>query len=176
MNKERQVNNADMKLSWAGSKEEWAEAAHFFTQTLAADPAYISHGEIQTGLSPDGKSWAPDLESRFLAELGSFNDKRGIALLRCAGGKIAAAANVTWPEETAGAPFATLQDMAVDPAMRSAGLGAQLLRFVEDEAARRGAKFIFLESGKNNRQAHAFFERNGFGEVSRVYMKTCGSA
>lgn len=158
---------------WAASKAEWAEVAQFFARVIAADPSYISYGEMQTGLSPDGKTWAPDLEQRFLAELGSFDGTRGLAIMRDASGNIVAAANVTWSFETAGAPFGTLQDMAVEPALRSAGLGGRLLRFVEDEAARRGAKWMFLESGKNNGQAHAFFEREGFAEVSRVYARPC---
>ncbi len=159
--------------SWAVSHEEWAEAAHFFARILAADPAYISHGEMQTGLSLDGTTWAPGLEKRFLEELGAFDDTRSLALLRGPDGKIIAAANVTWSFEVADAPYATLQDMAVEPSMRSAGLGARLLQFVEEEAVRRGAKWVFLESGKNNRPAHIFFERQGFAEVSHVYVKQC---
>ena len=95
---------------WAANKAEWAEAAQFFARVIAADTSYISHGEMQTGLSPDGKTWAPDLEQRFLAELGSFDGTRGLAIVRDASGKIVAAANVTWSFETADAPFATLQD------------------------------------------------------------------
>ncbi len=158
---------------WAAAKADWAEVARFFARVIGTDPAYISHGEIQTGLSLDGKTWAPNLEERFLAELGDFNATRGVCFMRGAGGEIAAAANVTWSLENADAPFATLQDVAVDPAMRSAGLGDRLLRFVENEAVKRGARWIFLESGKNNHDAHAFFERRGYAEVSRVYMKSC---
>ena len=90
---------------WAASKAEWAEAAQFFARVIAADASYISYGEMQTGLSPDGETWAPDLEQRFLAELGSFDGTRGLAIVRDASGKIVAAANVTWSFETAGAPF-----------------------------------------------------------------------
>jgi GNAT superfamily N-acetyltransferase len=159
--------------AWARSYEQWAEAAKFFARLLKDDPAYISHGEIQTGLSLDGKTWAPNLEERFLAELGEFSEDRGIALVRNSKGEIVAAANVTWSFEMPESAFATLQDMAVEPALRSAGIGALLLEFVEHEAVRRGAKRIFLESGKNNRRAHAFFEREGFAEVSHVFMKPC---
>ena len=158
-------------IEWAASKREWADAARFFARVIGADPAYISHGEIQGALSLDGKTWAPDLERRFLEELGDFEDTRGIAIMRDASGAILAAANVTWSFEVAEAPFATLQDMAVEPALRSSGIGAKLLAFVEDEARRRGAKWLFLESGKDNHRAHAFFERHGFGEVSHVFMK-----
>lgn len=158
-------------IKWATTKQEWADAARFFARVIGPDPAYISHGEIQGALSLDGMTWAPDLERRFLEELGDFDDGRGIAIMRDADGAIVSAANVSWSFEVAEAPFATLQDMAVEPALRSSGVGATLLAFVEAEARRRGAKWVFLESGKHNHRAHAFFERHGFGEVSHVFMK-----
>jgi ribosomal protein S18 acetylase RimI-like enzyme len=163
--------NKSHDIAWAANKQEWAEAARFFVRVIAPDPDYISHGEIQGGLSLDGKTWAPDLERRFLDELGELDDARAVAIVREADGAIVAAAYVTWSFEVLDAPFATLQDLAVEPALRSAGLGAKVLAFVEDEVRRRGAKWLFLESGKNNRRAHAFFERYGFGEVSHVFAK-----
>ncbi|MFZ1107914.1 MAG: GNAT family N-acetyltransferase [Rhodomicrobium sp.] len=166
------MNDAnDRRPVWATSKAEWAEAAKFFARVISKDSAYISHGEIQTGLSLDGKTWAPNLEERFLAELGAIDETRGLVLLRDAEGEIVAAANVTWSFETPGAPFATLQDLAVEPALRAGGIGARLLQAVEQEAARRGAKWLFLESGKDNHRGHAFFERRGYSEVSRVFIK-----
>jgi ribosomal protein S18 acetylase RimI-like enzyme len=161
-------------IAWAASAEERAAAARFFARVIPADPAYISHGEIQAGLSPDGKTWAPDLERRFLEEIGGADPARGIAIMRDAAGAVVAAASVTWSLDGTGARFATLQDLAVEPALRSAGLGAAMLAFVEDEARRRGAQWLFLESGRNNRRAHAFFERHGFGEVSHVFAKRYG--
>ena len=158
-------------IKWAADKQDWADAARFFARVIAPDPAYISHGEIQGALSLDGKTWEPDLERRFLEELGEYDDTRGIAIMRDANGAIVSAANVTWSFEVAEAPFATLQDLAVEPALRSVGLGRRLVAFVEKEARRRGAKWMFLESGKNNHRAHAFFERHGFGEISHVFMK-----
>jgi GNAT superfamily N-acetyltransferase len=160
-------------LVWASSHEDWAKAAQFFARIVSMDPAYISHGEMQTALSIDGKTWAPDLEKRFLAELGEFDGSRSIALLHNANGELVGAANVTWSFETAEAPFATLEDMAIDPSLRHLGLGAKMLSIVEQEAVRRGAKWIFLESGKDNHKAHAFFERNGFAELSHVFVKPC---
>jgi GNAT superfamily N-acetyltransferase len=164
----------DLRPTWATSKAEWAEAAKFFARVISKDPAYISHGEIQTGLSLDGKTWAPNLEARFLAELGDLDDARSLIFLRDVEGKIVAAANVTWSFETPDAPFATLQDLAVEPALRAHGIGARLMEAVEGEAARRGAKWIFLESGKDNHKGHDFFERHGYAELSRVFIKPVG--
>jgi GNAT superfamily N-acetyltransferase len=159
------------RFAWAQSQEEWAQAAEFFARIISADPAYISHGEIQTGLSLDGKTWAPDLARRFLDELGAFDDSRSLALARDSQGRITAAANVSWSRETPEVPFATLQDMAVEPALRGAGIGAAMMAFIEAEARRRGMKWLFLESGKDNAAAHAFFERCGLNEVSHVFAK-----
>jgi hypothetical protein len=44
------------QFAWAPSATEWCDAAEFFARVMSADPAYISHGEIQAGLSPDGLS------------------------------------------------------------------------------------------------------------------------
>jgi hypothetical protein len=112
---------------WAANKAEWAEAAQFFARVIAAGTSYISHGEMQTGLSLDGKTWAPGLEQRFLAGLGSFDGTRGLAIVRGACGKIVAPANVTWCFETADAPFAPPQ------------LGHSNIDWTKDEALKEAA-------------------------------------
>jgi GNAT superfamily N-acetyltransferase len=165
------LNAPAHQFAWAATHEEWSQAADFFARVIAADPAYISHGEIQTGLSLDGTTWAPDLAQRFLNELGAFDQSRSVALGRDGEGNVTAAANISWSVETPEVPFATLQDMAVEPALRGSGIGAALLAFVEAEARARGMKWLFLESGKANTRAHAFFERFGLREVSHVFGK-----
>lgn len=169
------------KIGWEEAPAAWAEAARFFARVISADPAYISHGEIQTGLSLDGKTWVADLEARFLDEATSEHagaaagsPKRSLAVARAADGSIVGAAAVSWSFETADAPFAVLEDLAVEPALRSKGLGAEMVSFVEREVRARGARWLFLESGKDNRRAHAFFERAGFHEVSHVFAKRLG--
>jgi hypothetical protein len=39
------------------------------------------------------------------------------------------------------------------------------------EAQSRGAAWLFLESGRDNRRAHDFFTRRGFTEISRVFAR-----
>ena len=159
------------EIRWEQGQGAWAEAARFFARVISADPGYISHGEIQTGLSTDGKTWIPDLEARFLAEARSDQSGRSLAVARDASNAIVAAAAVSWSVDTEAARFATLQDLAVEPSFRSQGLGARMVQFVEREARARGAAWLFLESGKDNRRAHQFFERTGFQEVSQVFAK-----
>ncbi len=159
------------RIGWEQGPAAWADAARFFARIISADPAYISHGEIQTGLSADGKTWIPDLEARFLAEATGDESDRSLAVARDARNAIVAAATVSWNFETEDARFATLQDLAVEPALRSQGLGAEMVEFVEREVRARNAAWLFLESGKDNRGAHKFFERTGFQEISHVFAK-----
>ena len=160
---------AEPTFVWLEDRESWAEVAAFFARLISLDPAYISHGEIQAGLSLDGASWVSNLEERFLAELGEFDGTRSIVIARDREGELLAAANVTWSFDSPDAPFATIEDMVVDPKARSRGLGRRLYAAVETEARQRGVTWIFLESGTNNTRAHAFFERLGMVEVSRVF-------
>lgn len=160
---------AEPMFVWLEDRESWAEVAAFFARVIALDPTYISHGEIQAGLSSDGANWVSNLEERFLAELVEFDGTRSIVIARDPEGELLAAANVTWSFDSSDAPFATLEDMVVDPRVRSRGLGRRLYAAVENEARQRGVAWIFLESGTNNTRAHAFFERLGMVEVSRVF-------
>jgi GNAT superfamily N-acetyltransferase len=159
------------RIGWEEDPAAWTEAARFFARIISLDTAYISHGEIQTGLSLDGKTWIPDLEARFLAEATADQGGRSLAVARDFKGTIVGAAAVSWSFETEDARFATLQDLAVEPSFRSKGLGAEIVQFVEREVRARKAAWLFLESGKDNRRAHSFFERVGFQEVSHVFAK-----
>lgn len=158
-------------LGWETGHAAWSDAARFFARNISRDAGYISHGEIQTGLSLDGKTWIPNLEQRFLAEVETDTDERSLAVARDAQGKIVGAASVSWSFEVPEAAFATLQDLAIEADIQSKGLGAQLLAFVERHVWDRGAKWLFLESGLGNTRAHAFFERGGFHPVSHVFAK-----
>lgn len=161
------------EIVWIESTPEFTEAARFFAANISPDPSYISHGEIQGGLSPDGRSWAPDLEARFIEDLADKDDTQAVAVLRDEGGAILAAALVDWIE-TPRVRFGVLEDLAVPPALRSSGLGGRMVEFVEAEARKRGCRWLFLESGKHNHRAHAFFARHGFEEISHVFAKRIG--
>ena len=45
-----------------------------------------------------------------------------------------------------------------------------MVDWIFNEALKEGIKRAFLESGKENHDAHHFFERNGFHQVSIVMM------
>lgn len=54
-----------------------------------------------------------------------------------------------------------VEDLAVDPERRSAGIGAALLDAARDWAAERGASHLELDSGMARPDAHRFYEREG---------------
>ena len=59
---------------------------------------------------------------------------------------------------------------AVDPRYQRKGVGTALLKRVENEVSRRGAKelFVYTSSYPDFEQARRFYERRGFRRVDRV--------
>jgi GNAT superfamily N-acetyltransferase len=52
-----------------------------------------------------------------------------------------------------------VEDLAVDPGRRSRGIGAMLLSSARKWAAEAGATHLELDSGRERRDAHRFYER-----------------
>lgn len=146
------------------------DIARFMARTISLDPSYISHSEIQLGLSPDGHEWASDLESRLIAEVNSTGSGTWIYVALSTDNAIVAATRVSIHSDN-GPLYAVIEDMAVSPDHRSSGLGSKLVATIEADAREHGVAWLFLESGKENVGAHKFFERNGFREISHVYGK-----
>ncbi|MGI5074161.1 GNAT family N-acetyltransferase [Treponema vincentii] len=53
-------------------------------------------------------------------------------------------------------------ELAVSSEHQHKGIGKQLLRAVETEAAARNYRFIRLNSGEHRKEAHAFYEHCGY--------------
>ncbi len=153
-------------------KDDTAPAAAFAGQIIGAAPEYISHGEIQTGLSDDGKSWVPDLAARYAEDFADPGD-RDMLVARDEGGDVRAILIIAW-EENPRRRFAVIEDMAVDPALRSHGIGKMMLQLAEARIRERGVEWVFLESGRENEGAHGFFEREGFEKLSSVFGRRLG--
>lgn len=149
---------------------ELADLAAMAAEVIGADTRYISHGEIQTGLSEDAMHWSPDLAMLFAQDFAALDDGRSALAAYDADGAPLGFAIVAW-EETPRRKFAVLEDMVVAPAARSLGIGSKLLGEVEQRAAARGVDWLFLESGVRNQRAHSFFERHGFATTSHVFAK-----
>lgn len=158
----------DLSFRW-NDPEDVAHAAAFAGAVIGAAPAYISHGEIQVGLSDDGKSWAEDLTARYATDFAVM-EGRDMLVARDDKGQIAALLIVAY-EESPRRKFAVIEDMAVSPALRGRGIGARLMAMAQDRIRARKVDWVFLESGIRNEEAHHFFEREGFQAISHVFAR-----
>jgi GNAT superfamily N-acetyltransferase len=62
-----------------------------------------------------------------------------------------------------------VEDLAVDPAVRSRGAGAALLGAAREFAVSRGASHLELDSGDARTDAHRFYDREGANVHSRCF-------
>ena len=60
-------------------------------------------------------------------------------------------------------------DVLVNRQCRGQGLGDTLLQTAVSWLRSKGIREIYLESGKDNHNAHRFFEKRGFIHVSEMY-------
>jgi GNAT superfamily N-acetyltransferase len=164
---------ANVTIKEVTASADLAKLATLAARVIGSDTVYISHGEIQTGLSENATSWSPNLERLFAEDFAALDDTRVVLAAYDAGGVPLGFAIVAW-EETSRRRFAVLEDMAIEPAARSFGIGAQLLTAVEEYVELGGGGWLFLESGVRNERAHTFFERHGFVMTSHVFAKQCG--
>ncbi len=67
-------------------------------------------------------------------------------------------------------PFAELCGLSVRPDYRKRGLGRMLTRAVEQEAARRGFPFLFLQTALDNRAGHSLYTDMGYYPATRAEM------
>jgi GNAT superfamily N-acetyltransferase len=67
--------------------------------------------------------------------------------------------------------YAVLTAFVVDEALRRSGAGAALLACAEQRARARGCTHIELSSGMHRPAAHQFYERHGFVETRKRYVK-----
>lgn len=163
--------SAALQIGWVSPGPQQMAASAFLAELMPQDAAYISHSEIQWGLSPDGQGWAAAARAMLIAYFQDLLAQGGeIAHALDDAGKVQAAAAVQWSTETP-TPFVSVQDIIVAPALRGQGLGECMMHFIEAEARQRGMAWLFLESGVRNQRAHAFFERGGFAPVSHTFSK-----
>jgi len=147
-----------------------AGAAAWAAAQLRPMPAYISHGEILSGRSPDGKRWAEDLDVVLAKDFSACLEGGGFVLAARRGDSIAGLCAVAL-ESAAGTRIATIEDLLVGEEGRGHGLGSRLLEAAETLCRESNADRIMLESGIANDRAHSFFEGRGYRAVSKVFLR-----
>lgn len=154
---------------WA-TREQLPQAADFISAIIALDDRYISHGEIQTGLSLDGRTWAPDLIEKMREDFADLGPDRRVAVAWVGDDMVGVGVALFHQDDRA--RYVVIEDIAVSPAARSGGVGNGLMDFMESEARRNGFPWAFLESGLDNERAHALFERRDYRPLSKVFCKS----
>jgi GNAT superfamily N-acetyltransferase len=64
-----------------------------------------------------------------------------------------------------------VDDLVTDEGARSRGVGALLLAHLEERAAAAGCHVVELDSGHQRVDAHRFYRREGFADVSRHFRR-----
>ncbi|HLL67986.1 MAG TPA: GNAT family N-acetyltransferase [Micromonosporaceae bacterium] len=85
-----------------------------------------------------------------------------LAFVRDGAGAVAGAAGFRLMHTMAWGRICYLDDLIVDAGRRGTGLGTLLLRFVQQEALRRGCDSVHLDTGYGRHSAHRSYLRNGF--------------
>jgi GNAT superfamily N-acetyltransferase len=160
-----------IRIGWCTDRKDADRLADFFARNVTQ--SYISHSELQFGRAPAPDKWISDLPAKFKAEIEQRLPFKPGAELRVvsafSGEELVGLAYVTF-NLTVPIPFMVLEDIVVARGQRGSGIGQQLLDWIFAQARQEGIKRAFLESGKDNHDAHHFFERNGFHQVSIVMM------
>jgi GNAT superfamily N-acetyltransferase len=160
-----------IRMSWCSDRKEVDRLADFFARNVTQ--SYISHSELQFGRAVAPDKWVDNLVAKFRAEMEERVPCGPGAALRIAsayvGDELIGIAYVTF-NSSVPIPFIVLEDIVVERWKRDGGIGQQMLDWVFAQARQEGIKRAFLESGKDNHDAHHFFERNGFHQVSIVMM------
>lgn len=162
----------ELQFSWDRGAHA-REAAEFAARVIGAQPSYISHGEIQCGLTtPDGRHWMHDLTQRFASDFAEPG-AREMLIARDGAGAIVGI-GILHPMLDGPVRYGVIEDLAVEPAKRGAGIGGRLVELLVERAKQRQCGWLFLESGLGNEEAHRFFLRHGFRAQSKVFSRRLG--
>lgn len=170
------MNEIHIKPATVSDKDALAD---LFYAHLSENVEYISHGEMQMGIGHlvfNGKEYVPQLDADtrhlWLTYIEEHMTAEGMAVYKAEDSKGALLGFcVMETDSDGGAPFGVLCDILVNAEARGQGVGSRLFSAAEDWFKSRNLKDVYLESGKNNHNAHNFFIRRGFMKVSEVYYK-----
>lgn len=170
------MNEIHIKPATVSDKEALAD---LFYAHLSENVEYISHGEMQMGIGHlvfNGKEYVPQLDADtrhlWLTYIEEHMTAEGMAVYKAEDSTGALLGFcVMETDSDGGAPFGVLCDILVNAEARCRGVGSRLFSAAEGWFKSRNLKDVYLESGKNNHNAHNFFIRRGFMKVSEVYYK-----
>lgn len=143
-----------------------------FAHTLETNASYISHGEIQMGLSHDGLTLTPDFKEKWIKYLERQNSEHQTFVYVCEVDASVAGFVIFGIEEDADLPYGVIYDIVVTDKLKGTGAADKLYQYAIDYFKSANINDCYIESGLNNHRAHRFFERRGFSHVSNIYRLT----
>lgn len=111
------------------------------------------------------------LQAQGLASIISDSEIGNIIVAREAN-DIIGMVNLLYTVSTAlGGRVAILEDMVVNPAVRSKGIGSELLLYSVELAQQKGCQRITLLTDFDNENAHRFYQKHGFDRSSMTVFR-----
>jgi len=167
-----------LSIKWCGDPSRARELAHFFARNVG--PEYISHSELQGSRALSPSEWQTglpeilesEIEPRLTETQQGTPGPTSHPILVVENGRALVGLSFVTFAGAAPTPFGIVEDLIVDPARRSEGIGKLIVDWLTTEARARNIGRLFLESGAHNNQARHFFERNGFRICSVVMMRS----
>ena len=149
--------------------EDKEHLVEMFFSMLKTHQDYISHGEIQMGLSYDGKTLAPDAKEKWqqYLERQHSNEKSYIYVLEDK--SVIIGFTLLGIEGDYDCDYGVIYDIFIADSYRGTGASSNLFQHAIDKLKAEGVKDCYLESGVGNHHAHSFFEKKGFKHVSNIY-------
>ena len=149
--------------------EDRERLVEMFMEMLQAQQSYISHGEIQMGLSYDGQTLAPDAKEKWQHYLDrhSSSNKSFIYVLEDA--EKIVGFTIFGIEDDYDKEYGVIYDILVSDEYRGTGASSKLFQQAMDTLKINNLTDCYLESGVENHRAHSFFEKKGFKHVSNIY-------
>ncbi|MES2025709.1 MAG: GNAT family N-acetyltransferase [Pseudomonadota bacterium] len=174
---QKSISPKTVTISWCTDAAKTEALTQLFVMNARAE--YISHSELQGPRAETPTRWRGDLAATLREEFQATlaqdpSSADNLIAVANIDGVIAGMALISIGSPDASTPYASLDDLIVHPDYRGAGLGHQLIVWVEQQMLARGIKRLFLESGVENHAAHRFFKTHGFQAVSVVMMKELG--
>jgi GNAT superfamily N-acetyltransferase len=168
------MGNGDISdIRWAQDAKEIVKLGAFFAENAVRLPEYISHGEIQYGLSRDGARWdarATDLIEAHFKRL-SQNSSRVKVAGAWTGDEKPVGVAILEVVDRDKLKYVVLADILVEERWRGKGIGERMVRFIEAQMRSQGVDWLFLESGTKNEGAHKFFAHLQYRETSKIFAK-----
>ena len=149
--------------------EDEDRLVEMFCSNLETFKEYISHGEIQMGLSADGVTLSHGYREKWRRYLGRHNDDPKSHICVFEKDDVIEGFIIFGIEDDYDKEYGVIYDILVSDNHKSRGIGNQLFEYAINIYESLNITDCYLESGINNHGAHTFFEKKGFKHISNIY-------